>query len=376
MVLWPALIVAATLFVAYSNGANDNFKGVATLFGSGTADYRKALWWATATTLAGSLAAFFLATRLIATFQGKGLVPVSLAESEPFLAAVILGAALTVFAATKIGMPISTTHSLTGALFGAGIMALGFNLGFNTLLSSFFLPLLLSPLIAVALAALSHPMARMAIRFADLSKESCICVGNEIVPVTVTPEGYVMSRGTKSLRILVDRETECVQRLSGTVFGLNAQSLIDMGHFLSAGAVGFARGLNDTPKIVALGLAAGTLNLQWLVGFVAVVMAFGGLVSARKVADTVSKRITGMDSDQGFLTNVVTSFLVVFASRWGLPVSTTHVSCGALFGIGAANGRAQWGVIRTILLAWVLTLPFAGVSAGALYAILSRFPAG
>ncbi len=99
-------------------------------------------------------------------------------------------------------------------------------------------------------------------------------------------------------------------------------------------------------------------------------MALGGWVSAKKVAEVVSKRITAMDPDQGFLGNLVTSFLVIFASKWGLPVSTTHVSCGALFGIGVANGRARWGVIRTILLAWVLTLPIAGLSAGLIYAIL------
>jgi PiT family inorganic phosphate transporter len=78
-----------------------------------------------------------------------------------------------------------------------------------------------------------------------------------------------------------------------------------------------------------------------------------------------------MDPDQGFLANLVTSFLVIFASRWGLPVSTTHVSCGALFGIGIANGQARWGVIRTILLAWIVTLPFAGISAGLIYWILA-----
>ena len=371
MLLWSVLIAAATLFVAYANGANDNFKGVATLFGSGTADYRKALWWATATTLAGSLAAFFLATRLIPIFQGKDLVPVSLAQSPPFLAAVILGAALTVYAATKVGMPISTTHSLTGALFGGGFAALGFDLGFGTLMNSFFLPLLVSPLVAVALAALADPLSTIAIRLTGLSKESCICVGNEIVPVPVTPEGHVMSQASKSMRIIVAGQSECVQQLSGTLFGVGAQSLVNLGHFLSAGAVGFARGLNDTPKIVALGLVAGALNFQWSVGLVAIVMAIGGLTSARKVAETVSKRITAMDPGQGFLANVVTSFLVIFASRWGLPVSTTHVSCGALFGIGVANGQARWGVIRTILLAWVLTLPFAGISAAAIYTTLS-----
>ncbi len=84
MFSWSVIIVGATLFTAYANGANDNFKGVATLFGSGMTDYRKALGWATMTTLAGSVAAFFLATELISIFQGKGLVPRELSGSEPF----------------------------------------------------------------------------------------------------------------------------------------------------------------------------------------------------------------------------------------------------------------------------------------------------
>jgi PiT family inorganic phosphate transporter len=146
-------------------------------------------------------------------------------------------------------------------------------------------------------------------------------------------------------------------------------------HFLSAGAVSFARGLNDTPKIVAIGLTASALDMMWSVGLVAFVMALGGLINARKVAKTVSKRITAMEPDQGLSANLVTSFLVIFASKWGLPVSTTHVSCGALFGIGIVNGQAHWGVIRTILLAWVLTLPFAGISAGIIYMVLSQLAA-
>ena len=68
-------LLIAVLFLAYVNGANDNFKGVATLFGSGTANYRTALVWATVTTLAGSLCALLLAQGLIDTFKGKDLVP-------------------------------------------------------------------------------------------------------------------------------------------------------------------------------------------------------------------------------------------------------------------------------------------------------------
>jgi len=370
MSLWPIIIVGATLFVAYANGANDNFKGVATLYGSGTTDYRKALAWATVTTFAGSVAAFFLATKLVSMFQGKGLVPDFLIRSEPFLAAVILGAALTVILATKIGMPISTTHGLTGALFGSGFVAVGFQLGFQTLLSGFFLPLLVSPIISVALAAVSYPLLSRTIALAGLTKENCVCVGTEMVPVLTTPDGMMFTESTPGLRLIVDKESVCAQRLSGTVLGINGQKLLDSGHLISAGAVSFARGLNDTPKLVALGLAVSVLDLGWSIALVAIFMAIGGLLHSRKIAQTVGKGITAMDRDQGLLANLVTSFLVIFASKWGLPVSTTHVSCGALFGIGVANGQAHWNVIRTILLAWLLTLPTAALLSATSYCIL------
>jgi inorganic phosphate transporter, PiT family len=372
MLLRAMLIIGAMLFVAYANGANDNFKGVATLFGSGVADYHRALWWATATTLAGSVAAVFLATRLISVFQGKGLVPDNLIQSPDFLASVVLGAAITVMAATRIGMPISTTHSLTGALLGGGVAAAGFHLNVGTLFQSFFLPLLISPLIAVALSFLLYPLFRAALRCAGAGQQTCVCVGNEVVPAMVTPEGHTLSSAWGPLRVIVGQEARCVQRLTGSMLGINVQRLIDYGHYCSAGAVSFARGLNDTPKIVALGIAAGALGLEGSIGWVAILMAAGGLLNARRVAETVSKRITAMEADQGFLANLVTSFLVIFASKWGMPVSTTHVSCGSLFGIGAVNGQAQWGVVRNIVLAWVLTLPFAGISAGLVYILLSR----
>ena len=123
MTLTLALIGFAVLFLAYSNGANDNFKGVATLFGSGTCTYRLALIWATVTTLAGSLLALVLAAGLVDAFKGKGLVPDDVTQQPAFVLAVALGAALTVFLATITGLPVSTTHALTGGLVGAGLVA-------------------------------------------------------------------------------------------------------------------------------------------------------------------------------------------------------------------------------------------------------------
>lgn len=369
---WAFVIVAATIFVAYANGANDNFKGVATLFGSGTTDYKKALWWATATTSAGSLTAFFVATTLVQTFQGRGFIPAVLTESEPFLVAVILGPALTISLATRMGLPISTTHSLTGGLIGAGLAAMGLELGFDTLWKSFLIPLLLSPLTAVGLAILGYPLFRLAVTFAGFTRETCICIGEEFVPVAITTEGHFLTTGAKTLHVVVGQEINCVQRYGGRILGVNVQTLLDVAHYLSAGAVSFARGLNDTPKVVALFSAAGILNLGWGVFLVTLFMAVGGLLHAGRVAETVSKRITAMDPDEGLTANLVTSFLVIFASKWGLPVSTTHVSCGALFGTGLANSKARWSVIRNIVLAWVITLPVAALLAAGIYMLLQQ----
>lgn len=103
------ILFIAACFLAYSNGANDNFKGVATLFGSGATNYKKAIAWATATTFAGSMAAIFLAGSLVKNFSGKGLVPDTLIQSPEFAISIALGAAITVFLATKIGIHIHNT---------------------------------------------------------------------------------------------------------------------------------------------------------------------------------------------------------------------------------------------------------------------------
>src|SRR5712692_8346252 len=114
-----SILFLASCFLAYSNGANDNFKGVATLFGSGTTNYRRALVWATLATFLGSVTAIVWSQTLLKNFSGRGLVADELVAQPTFVAAVATAAGLTVLLATTIGMPISTTHSLVGALVGA-----------------------------------------------------------------------------------------------------------------------------------------------------------------------------------------------------------------------------------------------------------------
>ena len=119
------IVFAAALCLALGNGANDKFKGVATLFGSGTANYRQAILWATATTLLGLMTAVFLASDLIQTFTGKGLAPAMLVTDPGYLGVVAIGAAGTILVATRLGMPVSTTHALIGRLIGPAWIAGG-----------------------------------------------------------------------------------------------------------------------------------------------------------------------------------------------------------------------------------------------------------
>ncbi|MDO8489509.1 MAG: inorganic phosphate transporter [Candidatus Omnitrophota bacterium] len=364
-------ILLVTIFLAYSNGANDNFKGVATLFGSGATDYKKALWWATITTLLGSIAALFVATKLVIVFSGKGLVPDAVAGDPHFLIAVGLGAACTVFIASLTGMPISTTHSLIGALVGAGIVAVGTNINLHTLSGKFFAPLLFSPVIAALLILVIYPFFKRLRIGLGIERQMCLCVGGSAEAVCVQNNGTAVLKST-GIALTFDQLKNCQQVYSGKIIGFDSQEALDKFHFVSAGAVSFARGLNDTPKIVALLLAAKAFSLSWSLFLVAVGIAIGGLLNAKKVALTMSERITAMNHGQGFSANLITALLVIFASRWGMPVSTTHVSCGSLFGVGLVNKKANLSVIKQIILAWILTLPIAAIFAGVYYSILRQ----
>lgn len=364
------LVVLSAAALAFANGANDNFKGVATLFGSGTGSYGSTLSFATIATFAGSCAAFVMAGSLMKAFTGSGLVPAGVVSDHRFVAAVAFSAGCTVLLATRFGFPISTTHALTGALVGAGIMAVGSGVNFATLGSAFLLPLAVSPFVAFGLALSIYPLLHRARVAMGVERESCVCVseGEMELAGAFTNGATAMTPGTISMPQFSASRAGCVYQ--GSVAGVSAQTALNGLHYLSAGAVSFARGLNDTPKMAALLLAGSAFSVQSSLLAVAVMIALGGWLAARRVAETMSHKITPLNTGQGFTANLITSVLVIFASRWGLPVSTTHVSCGALFGIGATTGEARWKTVGNIIGSWLLTLPIAALLAGIGYHML------
>ena len=365
-----ATLLLAAVFLAFANGANDNFKGVATLYGSNAVSYNSALALATVATLAGSFTSVFRAEGLIKAFSGKGLVPDAVAASQSFLLSVAFGAAFTVMLATRLGFPISTTHALTGALVGAGFIAAGDALNLGQLGTTFFLPLLVSPALAVLIAMPFYALSSRSVKLFGIERESCVCVGpRQFVPVrtlvkTSCCDAPAISSG--GLEVSLGNSQACVTKYRGGTLGITAQGFVDVLHYSSAAAVSFARGLNDTPKIAGLLLTVKAFDIRISMIALASAMALGGLVAARRVAETMSKKISTMNDGQALSANLVTAALVIGASRYGLPVSTTHVSVGAISGAGIVSGTVNGGVLGSILLSWVLTLPIAAVAAGLL----------
>lgn len=322
-----------TVFMAYTNGANSNFKGVATLYGGAVTDYRTAVILGTTATFLGGLCSVFLATGLIKAFSGSGIVPERVVASPAFLIAVAVGASVTVLSANLLGLPVATTHGLIGGLVGAGLVAAGSQLNLRNLERSFLAPLLLSPILA---AALSRPLCALNRLLADR-------LGG------ATGRSACHRPGTARTRM---------------------RTIVDVLHGTSAVAVSFARGLNDTPKMVALLLSIEAFGVRCDTVGVSIAIAVGGLFGARKVAATMSEGISRMDGIQAVSANVVTALLVVAASYFGWPVSTTHVAVGSIFGVGLANQTADSRVMATVVFSWILTLPLAAVIAGLTYVLL------
>lgn len=359
------LIIIGALFVGFSNGANDNFKGFATVWGSHSLSYRRALILATLATIAGGIASVILAHGLVQQFSGKGLVPDSIVASHGFVAAAAIGAATTVITATRIGMPVSTTHALLGALIGAGAARGSTSINWRALGDSFVLPLLVSPIIAAILGILVYSIVS---RFRPAADCACV-VQNDPRLANVAAMAAVAGPGLPS--IVCGSSREC-DDLPGVAARVEIPAVLDHAHTLSASAICFARAVNDTPKLAALLIAGSAFGPQRSAALIAVAMGLGGLLLARRVAETMSMKITRLDHAQGISANLITAVLVIFASRLGLPVSTTHVSVGSISGVGARARTLDWPALRAVLLSWVATLPFAaGLAWGA--AMLLKF---
>ncbi len=342
--------------LAYSNGANDISKGIATLVGSGTAGIRLATLWGVLTTALGSLAAIAFGGLLLKVFS-SGVLTGSV-DPARIAAAVASGAAVWIFVSSRFGLPVSTTHAIIGGIIGACLAEFGGSgLNWGSLTSKALLPLLVSPVVSFSL---SYALIPILSRQLPKSNAYCLCIHESETAVSTTG---ALAMSLPVLHVSRGEVRECAA--TGDV--RFSMKIVDSLHLLSAGLTSFARGLNDTPKMAALLVGTSIVAMKssalpYLVVGIGVIL--GGLVGGRRVTETLSKKITAIDPAEGFTSNSITSMLVILGSFLGLPFSTTHVSTGSIIGIGVASGGGvQWKVVRDILLAWVVTLPSAAVVA-------------
>lgn len=357
-------ILALTLALAAANGANDAPKGVATLVGARIASYRAAITWAALATLAGALLSLALADSLTKLFS-SGIVTAE--PTDAFAFAAIAGAAAWVAVATMMSLPVSTTQAIIGALLGAGLAFAPQTLAWSNLLTRVVIPLLASVAASYALSALLNRLPRRAM-------PECICAQiSSAPPLPGEASGAtamtlpVAALPIPTVRVHTGTVSECA------VHGRCARRIrvnLNTAHWLSAGLASFSRGLNDTPKIVAIGafaLPAGLTTHGLLLG-VAAAMAIGAFAAGRRVARRLAEDVIEMNATEGCRANLTTALLVGVGANQGLPMSTTQVSTGAIAGIaGAQSSRLNRRTLRDFAIAWTVTPLTAGLVAAAVY---------
>lgn len=322
LVVFLGIFGAAML--AFANGANDISKSIATLVGSGESNYRKAVVLVSLAVACGAVMASAWGVKLTLLFT-KGMLSPQTQINQSFALAVLAGSIGWVILATKFGMPVSTTHAIIGSVVLTGLYAFGFNqILWNSVVKKVFLPLLLSPVIAFGLT-------------------------------------FLIFRFLFWL---------CKQK-----YCLNCH----WAHWMSAVSSGFARGLNDTPKIAALGLVfyyliapGAQIAPRWFFLILAIANALGGITMGLKVTDTLAHKVTPLDHLEGFAANLATSVMVIATVIKGFPVSTTHVSGAAIIGTGLRKGLGSLNlkVVGEICMAWLITFPCAGFVGIIVYRVL------
>ena len=365
------------LALAYANGTNDVSKAIATLVGSGVTDYRTAILWGTIWTTVGAAVSGIVAGAMLNTFS-TGLIQPGIAAPPTLAVAVLVGAIAWVLVASRTGLPVSTTHALTGALVGAGLVAIGSDgLTWSAITQKIALPLLLSPVLALSLSLVLHPVIRF---IAGRWEGTCLCVMPESrALVTIDERGNTRTLFQASAlgEPVVAVPSQCDRAgLRGVTIGL------DTIHWISSGLTSLARGINDAPKILAMLLLGGALaswpsEIMKVAAFAgaALAMGLGSFIGGYRVTEVLAEKVTRMDHVEGLSANVTTSALVLVTATMGLPVSTTHVSSSAIIGIGILKGlkAVRWTTVRDMVLAWVVTLPVAGILSALAYLAFTRF---
>jgi inorganic phosphate transporter, PiT family len=322
-------VVILALFFDFTNGFHDAANAIATSVST------RALTPRTAVLMAGVLnfAGAFVSIK-VATTVGKGVVDTDVVTIDVVLAAVV-GAIVWNLITWALGLPSSSSHALIGGVAGAGIAAAGFDaVLWSGVTEKILLPSLVSIFVGLALAGLL---------------------------VVAIMWGFRRMRPGRTSRLF--------RRLQ----------------IVSAGFVALTHGTNDAQKtmgVIALALVAANPGTEfyvplWVIVSSALAIAAGTYAGGWRIIRTLGRRITHLEPYQGFAAETATAAILFTTAHYGFPVSTTHTISGSVLGAGAARkvNAVRWGIARSMLAAWLLTIPAAGTVAAAMM-VLTRLPGG
>ncbi len=405
------LVLAAIfgLFMAWGIGANDVANAMATSVGSRVLTIKQAVIIAAIFEFAGAVLAGGEVTNTIRS----GIIEVGLLEGRPEelifgMLAALLAAGTWLLLASHMGWPVSTTHSIVGAIVGFAIAGLGWGAVQWPVIGSIAMSWVISPLLAGFVAYMLFRSVQLLV----LDRPDPISSARRYVPVYIFLTGFIMSLMTilKGLTH-VGLNLNAPQAITiATLIGLglamggklvinripvdpaldrkfhyaNVERIFAVLMVVTACAMAFAHGSNDVAN--AIGPVAAVLSAvqtgevqaqaavpTWVLLLGAFGLVAGLLMLGHRVIATVGREITQLTPSRGFTCELAAAGTVVMASSFGIPVSTTHTLVGAVLGVGMARGIAALNltVVRGIFLSWIVTLPAGGILSIIFYQVLS-----
>ena len=408
----PTLIILAVIFgvfMTWGIGANDVANALGTSVGSGAITVKTAIIIAVIFEFAGAAIAGGNVTKTIR----KGIIDPSQIGDRPELIifgmlAALLAAGCWLALASQKGWPVSTTHSIVGAIVGFAVVGIGIEAVYWGKITQIAASWVLSPVLGGGFAFLLMLSIQKFIMNAQKPFESAI----KWAPVYVFLVGFVISlitlfKGLKHLKIdLSVGESLMIAGLIGAIVALIGKitiNRVDINENVNSGsqisnvervfapmivftacAMAFAHGSNDVangvgPLAAVYGLVKSGGELTQKIDMPLWILVLGGFgivlglaTFGYRVMRTIGAKITALTPTSGFCATIAAAITVVLASRTGMPVSTTHIAVGAVMGVGLARGFAALDlrVIASIFLSWIVTLPVGAFLAAAFYFML------
>lgn len=394
------------LFMAWGIGANDVANAMATSVGSRAITVKQAIIIAAIFEFAGAILAGGHVTKTIR----KGIIdPTTLVDSPELLIygmlASLIAAGIWLLLASKAGWPVSTTHTIVGAIVGFAVAGIGVDAVNWSKVGNIVMSWVVSPVLAGTISYMLFKSVQGLI----LNTTDPIKNAKRYVPFYVFLVGFVMSlvtilKGLKHIGLEIKGvEAYGLAVVIGIAIMLFSKVLINKLKFdpaadkdfqftnvekifgilmmVTACAMAFAHGSNDVanaigPVAAVINIAnSGTVTQSSALPLWVLVLGGGGIVFGlatygRRVMETVGEGITQLTPSRGFAATLAAATTVVLASGTGLPISTTHTLVGAVLGVGLARGidALNLRVVSTIFVSWVITLP-----AGAILSIMFFF---